>query len=304
MTAPCALCGGSRFHKHALPHLRRCDGCGLVSVRRIPARAELEAVYGESYFRNQRHADVGYADYSADAALITRTAHRRLADLEHHALLKGRLLDVGCALGFFMAAARSRGWDVEGCDISGHAVSFARKELGLPARQGTLAEGGYASESFDAVTMWDVIEHVADPVTELRLAASLLAPGGVLAMTTPDAGSLPARLMRSRWMGYKLAEEHLYYFDRRTIVEALGAAGFEVVECRPVGKHISLGFFAERLSLYAGPAARMLGRALSAAKIADRSVYVNPGDILCVTARRPRAFMPAEVVSLPAARGK
>jgi len=254
----------------------------------MPARTELDAVYGEAYFHSERSAEVGYADYAADRDAITRTADRRLAALERHAPLRGRLLDVGCALGFFMLAAQQRGWQVEGCDISAHAAAFAREELGLPARAGTLEEMAYEPSSFDAITMWDVIEHVIDPVAELRLAASLLRPGGVLALSTPDVGSLPARLARGRWMGYKLAEEHLTYFDRSTITRAVEMAGLDVVDIRTTGKDVSLAFAAERLALYAGPAARALGRALGAAGVAHRAVYLNPRDILCVTARRPR----------------
>jgi 2-polyprenyl-3-methyl-5-hydroxy-6-metoxy-1,4-benzoquinol methylase len=254
-------------------------------VRRLPEPAELHAVYGEAYFRNSRSEESGYEDYEQDRYCIVKTAGRRLDILERYTHERGRLLDVGCALGFFADAARHRGWQAEGIDISQHAVDYATQHLGLPAKQGVLGEAGYEPGSFAAITMFDVIEHVPDPVAELRLVRTLLRPGGVVMLSTPDVGSLAARATGARWMGYKLAEEHLYYFDRKTITLALDHAGFEVLDVQPIGKDVSLDFFAKRLRLYAPPVAAALGWAFEKARLGRASVYANPRDILGVVAR-------------------
>lgn len=286
----CPLCGNSTYvalGSDRLAHLWRCAFCDLVSVRRLPAPEDLHAVYGEAYFRNTRSEEMGYEDYEQDRYCIVKTAARRLETIEHHHPERGRLLDVGCALGFFADTARSRGWDAEGIDISGHAVEYATNELGLSARQGVLESAGYEPESFDVITMWDVIEHVTDPVAELRLVHRLLRPGGLLMLSTPDVGSRVAKTTGARWMGYKLAEEHLYYFDEKTIGLALDRAGFAVLEERPIGKDVSLDFFAKRLRLYAPPAASALAWGLDRAGLGRASIYVNPRDILSVVARKP-----------------
>lgn len=267
--------------------LHRCRTCGLVSVREMPAPEDLHAVYGEAYFRNARSAETGYDDYEADRYCILRTANRRLAAIEKYVPARGRLLDVGCALGFFMEAAAHRGWLAEGIDISAHATSYAREELGLDAHTGTLHTVPLEPGSFDVVTAWDVIEHVTDPVEELRAMRRLLRPGGLLVLSTPDIGSRIARLTKSRWMGFKLAEEHLVYFDRDTIGKAVAHASFEVVEMRPIGKDVSLDFFSRRLQLYAGPFAKALGSGVNALRLGRASIYANPRDILMVIARRP-----------------
>ena len=253
----------------------------------MPAAEELHAVYGEAYFRNARSAETGYDDYEADRFCIARTANRRLEAIEKFVPARGRLLDVGCALGFFMEAAAHRGWLVEGVDISDHATSYARDELGLDARTGTLHTVALDPDSFDVVTAWDVIEHVLDPVEELRAMRRLLRPGGLLVLSTPDIGSRVARVTKSRWMGFKLAEEHLVYFDRDTIEKAVAHAGFEVVEMRPIGKDVSLEFFSRRLQLYAGPFAKVMEKSVNALGLGRASVYANPRDILMVIARRP-----------------
>ena len=288
---PCAICGNDLFEASPgakLHHICRCRVCETVQVRTLPGESELREIYGEGYFQSEDSARMGYADYAADRDCIVRTAHRRLSAIERHAPDRGCLLDVGCALGFFMSAARERGWNVQGVDISAHAAGYARETLGLDARCGMLEEAGFEPRSFDVLTLWDVIEHVHDPVATLSACAGLLKDGGLLVLSTPDIGSRVAKVTGPRWMGFKLAEEHLYYFSRRTMALALEKAGFEILDESSVGKHIALGFFAERLELYAGPLARALGRALSAAKLSDRAVYVNPRDIMCITARKRR----------------
>lgn len=266
--------------------LHRCRTCSLVSVREMPSPDELRDVYGEAYFRNARSDDIGYDDYEADRSCIARTANRRLDIIEWHVSHRGRLLDVGCALGFFVDAARRRGWRAEGVDISAHAVAYARDVLGVDARAGTIHEAGYEPGTFDVITAWDVIEHVPDPVGELRYMRTLLRDGGLLVLSTPDIGSRVARLTGSRWMGFKLAEEHLVYFDRNTIALALAQGGFEVERMKAIGKDVSLEFFARRLRLYAGPAAWVLEKAIGLFGLGRASVYVNPRDILMVIARK------------------
>jgi 2-polyprenyl-3-methyl-5-hydroxy-6-metoxy-1,4-benzoquinol methylase len=266
--------------------LHRCRTCGLVSVSEMPPPEALRDVYGEAYFRNARSDEVGYDDYEADRDCIVRTANRRLDVIEWHTSHRGRLLDVGCALGFFVEAAVRRGWHAEGLDISEHATSYARDVLGVEARTGTLHEAGYAPASFDVITAWDVIEHVPDPVAELRFMRTLLKDGGLLVLSTPDIGSLVARVTGSRWMGFKLAEEHLVYFDRNTLTLALAQGGFEVERVKPIGKDVSLEFFTRRLRLYAGPAAWALEKLVWAVRLGRASVYVNPRDILMVIARK------------------
>lgn len=285
---PCAVCGSLHHRPHPdarLAHLRKCLACGLVSARELPGRDVIDGLYGATYFQSHDSAVVGYDDYAADRATIERTAHRRLRRIERHVGARGALLDVGCALGFFLAAARRRGWDVHGVDVSAHAAAYAREHLGLDVRAGTIEEAGFAPASFDAVTMWDVVEHLPDPVSTLREARQLLRPGGILALSTPDAGSWPARMTGARWMGYKLAEEHLYYFDRQTLRLALDAAGLEVVHEATAGKDVTLGFFARRLELYVPWMARPLQRALRAMRIDGRTVYVDPRDIMFILAR-------------------
>lgn len=285
---PCNLCGSSQTEPYCPENglgLVQCQNCGLVYVSPRPDPNELYALYGETYFHNDESGVVGYSNYIADERNIRKTANGRIQQLERY-IQPGRMLDVGCAVGFFMDEARQRGWQVEGLDVSNFAVEYAREQFGLNARQGSFTGLEFAPDSFDMVTMWDVIEHVPDPKSYIRKAAAVLRQGGVLALATPDIDSLPARLTGKRWVGYKLSEEHVYYFSRRTLTRMLEEAGFEVLESRHVGKYVTLRLFVDRLGMYAAPLAKLLALAERAFKLSERSAYINPYDIVAITARK------------------
>lgn len=291
--SPCNLCGATAYgpyRQRSLPHVVRCGGCGLVRVEEFPDSGRLAEIYSAEYFRNDTSNVLGYADYESDRPFILRTAHRRLRKLEQLAPGRGRILDVGCAFGYFLEAARRRGWDVEGIDLSEHAVAYARQHLGDAAvHTGQLEQAGLPLGSFDVITLWDVVEHFPDPVEKLAYCRELLKPGGLLVLSTPDIGSPVARVTGPRWMGFKLADEHLYYFSRRTMGAMLERAGFAVVRTFPVGKDVSLGLFGARLRLYVPPLAAVVDALVRLTGRGRASVYVNPRDIMCVVARKPAA---------------
>ena len=125
-----------------------------------------------------------------------RLSARRRLDLLEQLVSRGQLLDVGAAAGFFVDEARKRGWDAAGIDVSEPMVEWGRRELDAPLERQLLAD--LAGGAFDALTMWDYIEHALEPAADLRHARELLRPGGVLALSTGDAATLVARASGSR----------------------------------------------------------------------------------------------------------
>lgn len=276
----CALCG-SRSAEYVYPRLGmiRCVGCGLIRTREIPDKEQLEALYSEGYFHSSDSGALGYDDYVGDRSKITRTFHRRMQEIEKVTGGKGRLLDVGCAMGFSLQVARERGWDALGVEVSGFACDYARENLGIDILCGSLDEARLQAESFDVITMWDYIEHNPAPVEELNEASRLLRTGGLLALTTPDISSLVARITGNRWMGIKQGE-HLYYFSSATLRHLLTKCGFEPIRLKYVGKYVDLGFFIKRTGIYSATVERLLSRTARTLGIADHVLYVNPFDIL------------------------
>ncbi|MDZ4361740.1 MAG: class I SAM-dependent methyltransferase, partial [Variovorax sp.] len=154
-----------------------------------------------------------------------------------------RLLDVGAATGYFVGLAKEAGYDAEGVDISAYAAALGRAK-GLSIRAGVIDD---IHEEFDCITMLDLIEHVPDPRSVVKKAASLLRGGGVLIINAPDAGSALARVLGARWHLIS-PPEHLYYFNRTNIQRLLEEEGFQVVRMTTIGKWFTFKYIFKVLS--------------------------------------------------------
>ena len=294
----CQLCGGSeRSLMFAEPpyEIFRCSGCGLVYVTPRLSGEALRAVYGESYWRSDTPKTKGYADYAQDAPLYLKTFRRRFRLLRRH-LGAGRLriLDVGCAAGFFLRVCRELGHDGYGVEISRPIAEVAAAELGadrvwIGDLDAAVADGPpqvFAPHSFDLLTMWDVVEHVPDPQALLRRARTLLKPDGRLVIETQNVDSRFARALGARWQHYK-HEEHLYHFGPDTARRLLEQAGFELLSWTPRygGKYVSFAFISERAARLNKVASFCL-KPLSWFKRAN--VYLNFRDEMILVAK-PRS---------------
>lgn len=203
----------------------RCSHCGLVFVAERPATGQLIDLYDESYYEDP--AAVGYGGYEEAETRKRRHGKSLLAELERlHP--PGDLLELGCAYGYFLDEARQRAWRVRGVEPSAHAVRYARERLKVDVIQGTLAELPIEPESVDAVALWDVIEHLPDPRETVELAAAWLRPGGILALSTGDIGSLSARLHGADW-SLMTPPWHQFYFTKGSLRRLLRRCGLDVV---------------------------------------------------------------------------
>ena len=196
--------------------LRRCGTCDVVFVDPLPIEKTLLQAYAEMQ-------DPHYIDERGR----TKASERVLRPLEKRLGKKGKLLDVGCFYGVLLSDAKSFGWEVEGVEPSRWARQKAKEQFGLDIRYASLKEAAFPAESFDAVTAIDVFEHFLHPQEELQEINRILKKGGLLYLSTPDVGSVAARLFHRRWWGYR--PEHLFYFSRRSLNSFLVSSGFEPV---------------------------------------------------------------------------
>jgi 2-polyprenyl-3-methyl-5-hydroxy-6-metoxy-1,4-benzoquinol methylase len=287
----CQLCGGAdrrvRFQDGPC-RVVECAVCGLVYVTPRLQGEALRAVYDEGYWKSSNPKHRGYADYASESALYLKTFGKRMALVRRHLPPKARILDVGCAAGYFLRVAQREGHDVHGVEMSAAIAGEAQKALGGErVHVGTLDEAiaakGHAPASFDLVTLWDVIEHVPDPQSLLRTIRGLIKPGGTLLLETQNVASRWARLLGRRWHHFK-HDEHLYHFKPATIRRLLADCGFETLELGAAyaGKYVSFGFLAER----AGRLGRVAGLLASPlALLRGLSLYANPRDEMIVVAR-------------------
>lgn len=293
-TLTCAACGSSvrlpdaiRFHKDGFD-VARCPSCGLMFRTTLPTETELDAIYDGSYFCSGLGdtGGQGYENYVGEAPFHREVARRRL-DLLAGFVSPGQLLDVGTAAGFFVAEAQQWRWDARGIDVSAEMVAWARENLGASVERETLAKFAGEPGSLSAVTMWDYIEHAVDPRGDLSRTRRLLKPGGVVALSTGDAGSIAARLSGKRWH-LLTPRHHNFYFTVGALRRLLHDLGFEVVYCRHPGARYSLRYLAYKLRTMLDVApVRAAARSVDASRLGTVSVPVNLGDIVTIVARRP-----------------
>ncbi len=233
MERACAVCGSDRF----VPFLEkdgyrivRCAACSFLFVHPTPDPATLRALYTDpAYFRSE--GPLGYADYAALRSFWEAQARERLSVIECY-VDRGTLLDVGCAIGIFLKVAQERGWEVSGIEIAPEAAHEAERLTGcrvVSSPELLLREG----RTFDVITLWEYLEHVPDPRAELQRFYRLLRPGGLLALSTPNAGHRLVQRAPALWKEFK-PPEHLNFFTAETLLRLLVACGFQVLRIRAI----------------------------------------------------------------------
>lgn len=223
----CCICDepGERVHDLDPFALVRCPRCTLhfISPRLRPEA--LQRLYDDvTYFEGGVYGDqrrwspamvLQRAWTAGRLRLVERAARRRPGGR--------RLLEVGAGYGLFLDAARDRGYEVTGVELSRTASTHARDVLGLDVYSSQL-EDAPLDGPFDVVVAWDTIEHVPDPLAFLRTVRSLLADDGVLVFSTPYVTSVPARLLGTRWWTLK-PTEHIWHFSPATHALLAARAG-------------------------------------------------------------------------------
>ena len=215
---PCPACDGPHadfaFRVRDFDHAR-CRRCGTVFVTPLPDPQALETLYlapdyhGSAEGQEQRMR----AEGDARAAILRRFGVRSV-------------LEVGCGPGHFLDACRDLGMQVEGVDRARTAEGPRRR--GHTVHEVWFSDFGPPAPRFDAVAMWEVVEHVADPKNILLQARKWLRPGGFLALSTPSSSGLPARALGPRFP-MVIPPDHLSLFSRRGLQTLLGAADFDPV---------------------------------------------------------------------------
>jgi len=227
----------------------------------VPSEEFLASIYRDKAYYEGGQGSIGFRDYSSLEPARRRMFGRHLTRIEKEVGV-GRILDVGCANGDFLKVARGRGWSVFGADPS---VARAQVEAeGIQLVGTTVHDVTLEEASLDAITFWDVLEHVVDPIADLRRARELLKPGGILALTVPDSANFLARASGRRWFGYKTAGEHLQFFTHPSLSTAFEKAGLALRIRRSTTWSCTVGFVADRAGLYLGPVgkvARLVGSA-------------------------------------------
>lgn len=269
-TVPCPGCDGTAFVPlmRARDHLTglgglfsivRCQSCNLVLTNPRPDTQSLGYFYPSDYSaydsdttgkqdwwsRTLEHSALrlyyGYPKQPVGPLgwLLAQIAKSRFRDRRsRHEWIPfrspGRLLDVGCGAGGFLKRMRSFGWSVTGIDLAADVAKRVQQEQGIPVHIGTLPHPALAAGSFDAVTMWHVLEHVPNPRVVLRSAADLLRPDGMLVVEVPNIASWSFAEFGPDWFGLELPR-HFQHFDPETLSSMLPPGRFRNIEVQQIG---------------------------------------------------------------------
>ncbi len=185
----------------------RCDKCHAVYVTPMLYAEEVSVIYQTlSYFEG--NSEIGYGNYAAMHKALAPHFRRRLRILASYLPRRGKLVDVGCADGYFLELARADGWEVMGVEISEEMAAESSGRLNIPI---VTSVDRLPPGEFDVITMWEVLEHLPDPVAELQRLVQRLRPGGFLMLSTPNAGHWQALRAPETWTAYR-PPAHLVLF--------------------------------------------------------------------------------------------
>jgi SAM-dependent methyltransferase len=267
-------------------HLLRCPSCRLIVVREGLALTSSGVSIYEADDESVFQAD-GNEGYYLDHETNLENSRRKLAWVARDLPAGARLLDAGSNFGHFLAVA-GEGYRASGFDVSPMAVRASHQRFGVESFVASVYALPPSLGPFDGITCWDVIEHLPDPLAALRNLRTLLRPGGFLFLSTPDAGSIVARVLGRRWH-YLDPVQHITLFGRANLSAALERSGFAPVRVASIGHDYRLRYVFDRLAYLhrRGPlgAGVRLARWLSR-PLRGRAVHLDVGDVAIVTAVR------------------
>lgn len=247
----CNLCGSDN-NKLLYNSYVRCNKCGFVFTDGILNKQK--SLYDEKYFHIEDFKDkakVGYRSYEKDRAHHKYYFGKKLDLIKKYlpASWRGKILDVGCALGFFMERALEFGYDPYGIDVSKYAVSYASKKFPKKVFCGDLKKAKFQSNFFDGVTLFQTIEHLDNPLETVKEAGRILKRRGYLVIATPNHNCIVQKVLGKHWFEYKPAE-HLGLFDAKTIKYLLDKSGFSLIEIKEDIFYYPVNYILERIAYY------------------------------------------------------
>jgi len=273
----CPACGEVTDHRFRY-HRNGCDiwQCARCGLGRADTRGfDPRAYYTGEYFSGAR-CD-GYSDYPA-AEPVLRREFARSVELIREYRGEGRLLDLGCAYGFFLQEAAPY-YDVAGIELAEEAAAYCRRS-GLNVLSGVADDTNMTRiGEVDVITLFDVIEHLPQPRDTLALCCRHLRPGGIIMLTTGDFASPVARLAGARWR-LMTPPQHLWYFTPQSMRGIAASLGLSLVRCDHPGKLVPLSLILFQLR-------RMLGLGGSPISAASHiGIPVNLFDAMRIVLRK------------------
>ena len=225
----CLVCSSKKitvlFRKNGFT-FDKCNDCSFVFVNPRPSEKDLMPFYNENFFKGKVKFPERWAkNYCEGVTSYIGRSKKTLKKIGHYKK-SGKLLDIGCGLGYLIEQAGKEGWEAMGLEISDYAVKVCLDKK-LEVLKGQVEKLGSFSSSFDVIVAQDVLEHVFSPENFLNRINKLLKNNGLLVLELPNNSSLRAKLFGKAWIEY-IPPVHLNFFDKSTLNRILWNHGFEV----------------------------------------------------------------------------
>ena len=276
----CVVCKSTKF-TNRYQILLECLNCGHIFSNRKLSYDEIKSLYDIDYFKGNE-----YLDYEKDKNIILKNFKLRIATLLKHIKkpLNKSLLEIGCAFGFFIEVSQNHFNKIVGIDISSSAINYAKQNYKNTFLQGNFINHQFNNETFDVICMWDTIEHLNEPDKYIKKANNLLNRGGILALSTPDIGSIVAKFRKENWRMIH-PPTHLHYFSSKTMCRLLENNNFKIIYKKKCGFYRNIGsmayiIFVLRLNI------PLLYKLLKFLKISNMNLYLNLNDIMYIIAQK------------------
>ena len=249
-TTPCPLCNSSGhrpLYSFDAFRMVSCGQCGLIYLNPRLKESVISSVYqGDEYFLG--HDNVGYQNYELQERSLRLTFRRFLRELERRGMTSGRLLEIGSGYGYFLDEAKTYYAHISGIELSQSAGSSAQRISGGSVHIGTLGSMPGHWIDFDIIVLFNVIEHIYNPVEFLLSAKPKLRRGGAIVLGTPDAGSFWFKILRKKWPSFKIPE-HIALYSKETLSLLLQKTGFKNIREIPFGHAFPLGLILSKLGV-------------------------------------------------------
>jgi 2-polyprenyl-3-methyl-5-hydroxy-6-metoxy-1,4-benzoquinol methylase len=232
---PCVACGSTKFqtvftsycfdNAREIFDLVRCTSCDLVRTNPFLSDEQLARYYTRDYYGSEIQKFNPVMERALEY-FTQRRAEQLLKLLGDTNGQPPRVLDIGCGRGILLRKLHALGCDCTGTEIPEY--SFPESERDIHFVNGHLAEIHFEAESFDAITIWNVLEHTSDPAATIREIARILKPGGVFAVAVPNFGSLQRRIFNAHWFHLDLPR-HTHHFTSSSLNRMLEESGLQTL---------------------------------------------------------------------------
>jgi 2-polyprenyl-3-methyl-5-hydroxy-6-metoxy-1,4-benzoquinol methylase len=216
-----------------------CLTCGVISTHPFLSIKDVNKYYTENYDPFQKAIE----DEKSWLLKINRTAGviKRCKSVLKQSPVKrdGKILDIGCSTGVFLHRMSELGWEGFGVEPSNYAADYARNRFNLSISNSYLTKNLFPNNYFDIITLWDVFEHISDPISSLSLILNYLKPGGLLVITTPNSSSFGRCVWNEYWAGWD-TPRHYHVFNGKLLKSLLQRSGFHVIGTRSFTNNFGL----------------------------------------------------------------